>query len=89
MIVIDTPPHADLAASKAAECADLVLVPCRPSAFDLAAMTRIAVGPPWTGFSQPDQAALTEAFTRWSIATYAALNTKFANGFHFFCELIP
>ncbi len=38
LIVIDTPPHADLAASKAAECADLVLIPCRPSAFDLAAM---------------------------------------------------
>lgn len=38
LILIDTPPHADLAASKAAECADLVLIPCRPSAFDLAAM---------------------------------------------------
>jgi chromosome partitioning protein len=38
LIVIDTPPHADLAASKAAECADLVLIPCRPSAFDLAAI---------------------------------------------------
>ena len=36
--VIDTPPHAALAASKAAECADRVLIPCRPSAFDLAAM---------------------------------------------------
>ena len=38
LIVIDTPPHADLAASKAVECADLVLIPCRPSAFDLAAI---------------------------------------------------
>ena len=38
LIVIDTPPHADLAASKAVECADFVLIPCRPSAFDLAAM---------------------------------------------------
>jgi chromosome partitioning protein len=38
LIVIDTPPHADLAASKAAECADFVLIPCRSSAFDLAAM---------------------------------------------------
>jgi chromosome partitioning protein len=37
-IVIDTPPHADSAASKAIEVADLVLVPCRPSAFDLAAI---------------------------------------------------
>lgn len=37
-IVIDTPPHADLAASKVVEAADLVLIPCRPSAFDLAAI---------------------------------------------------
>jgi chromosome partitioning protein len=36
--VIDTPPHADVAASKAVEAADLVLIPCRPSAFDLAAI---------------------------------------------------
>ncbi len=48
------------------------LAPVMAQAFDLAAMTRIAVGPPWTGFSPTDQAALTEAFTRWSIATYAA-----------------
>jgi cellulose biosynthesis protein BcsQ len=38
VIVIDTPPHADSAASRAVEVADLVLVPCRPSAFDLAAI---------------------------------------------------
>lgn len=37
-IVIDTPPHADAAASKAVEVADMVLIPCRPSAFDLAAI---------------------------------------------------
>lgn len=37
-IVIDTPPHADSAASCAVEAADLVLIPCRPSAFDLAAI---------------------------------------------------
>jgi chromosome partitioning protein len=37
-IVIDTPPHADAAASKTVEAADLVLIPCRPSAFDLAAI---------------------------------------------------
>src|SRR3546814_12996537 len=36
-IVIDTPPHADSAASAAVEADDLVLIPCRPSAFDLAA----------------------------------------------------
>lgn len=37
-IVIDTPPHADSAASRAVEAADLVLMPCRPSGFDLAAI---------------------------------------------------
>ncbi len=48
------------------------LAPLMSQVFDLAAMTRIAVGPPWTGFTAADQAALTEAFSRWSIATYAA-----------------
>lgn len=38
MVVIDTPPHADSAARAAVEVADLVLIPCRPSAFDLAAI---------------------------------------------------
>ena len=37
-VVIDTPPHADSAARAAVETADLVLIPCRPSAFDLAAI---------------------------------------------------
>ena len=41
-IVIDTPPHADSAASAAVEAADLVLIPCRPSAFDLAAIKTTA-----------------------------------------------
>lgn len=41
-IVVDTPPHADSAASKAVEAADLVLIPCRPSAFDLAAIKTTA-----------------------------------------------
>src|SRR3546814_5696947 len=41
-IVIDTPPHADSAASAAVEAADLVLIPCRPSAFALAAIKTTA-----------------------------------------------
>jgi chromosome partitioning protein len=41
-IVIDTPPHADSAARAAVEAADLVLIPCRPSAFDLAAIQTTA-----------------------------------------------
>jgi len=36
--VIDTPPHADAMARQAARLADLVLIPCRPRAFDLAAI---------------------------------------------------
>lgn len=40
--VIDTPPHADTSATKAAEAADLILVPCRPNAFDLDAIQTTA-----------------------------------------------
>jgi len=42
LIVIDTPPHADNAARAAVEVADLVLIPCRPSAFDLSAIQTTA-----------------------------------------------
>jgi chromosome partitioning protein len=42
LIVIDTPPHADSAARAAVEVADLVLIPCRPSAFDLSAIQTTA-----------------------------------------------
>jgi phospholipid transport system substrate-binding protein len=54
------------------------LAPVMSQVFDLSAMTRIAVGPAWTGFSAADQQALTEAFSRWSIATYAARFDGFA-----------
>jgi chromosome partitioning protein len=40
--VIDTPPHADSAASVAVAAADLVLIPCRPSAFDITAIQTTA-----------------------------------------------
>ena len=40
--VIDTPPHADAMARQAARLADLILVPCRPKAFDLAAIEATA-----------------------------------------------
>ena len=39
MVVIDTAPHADSAALEAAQMSDLILIPCRPSYFDLEAMT--------------------------------------------------
>ena len=42
LVIIDTPPHADVTATRAMEVADLVLIPCRPSAFDLAAIKTTA-----------------------------------------------
>jgi chromosome partitioning protein len=36
--IIDTAPHSDRAAAIAAGLADLVLIPCRPAAFDVAAI---------------------------------------------------
>lgn len=40
LAIIDTAPHSDRAATIAASLADLVLIPCRPSAFDIAAMEK-------------------------------------------------
>lgn len=41
-VVIDTPPHADAAAREAIKAADLVLIPTKPRAFDLAALEPVA-----------------------------------------------
>lgn len=41
-VVIDTPPHADAAAREAIKAADIVLVPTKTRAFDLAALEPIA-----------------------------------------------
>ena len=41
-VVIDTPPHADAAAREAIKAADIVLIPTKPRAFDLAALEPIA-----------------------------------------------
>src|SRR5690349_6010196 len=38
LVIVDTAPNADQAALGAARAADLVLVPCRPAAFDLEAI---------------------------------------------------
>ncbi len=48
------------------------LTPVMSQAFDLAAMTRIAAGSNWTTLPPDQQTALSDAFTRWSIATYAS-----------------
>jgi phospholipid transport system substrate-binding protein len=39
--------------------------------FDLEAMTKIAVGPSWTTMDPKDQQIITDAFSRFTIATYA------------------
>lgn len=50
---------------------DDALAPVIGATFDLPAMTRIAVGPRWTSIPKEQQAALVEAFSRMTIATYA------------------
>ena len=42
LAVIDTPPHADIMAREACKAADLILIPCRPRAFDLDAVRTTA-----------------------------------------------
>lgn len=42
VIIIDTPPNADVAAREAVKAADLVLVPCRPKTFDMHAVETTA-----------------------------------------------
>jgi phospholipid transport system substrate-binding protein len=48
------------------------LAPVIRSTFDLAAMTRIAVGPEWTSIPAEQQTALLDSFARMTIATYAS-----------------
>jgi phospholipid transport system substrate-binding protein len=47
------------------------LAPVIGATFDLAAMTRIAVGPDWSALSAAQQEELVASFTRMTIATYA------------------
>lgn len=47
------------------------LQPAMAAAFDLPAMTRIAVGPAWSRMAPEQQSALAQAFSEWSVATYA------------------
>ena len=41
-VIIDTPPHADIMAREACKIADLILIPCKPQAFDLSAVETTA-----------------------------------------------
>lgn len=47
------------------------LAPVVERVFALPLMTRLAVGPPWSSFSQGEQKASIAAFTRFTIANYA------------------
>jgi phospholipid transport system substrate-binding protein len=51
---------------------DKRFTPAITSAFDLATMTRLAVGPTWASFSGAQQVAAREAFARFIIADYAS-----------------
>lgn len=51
---------------------DKRFAPAITAAFDLATMTRLAVGPPWRNFSPEQKAAVQEAFTRFIVADYAS-----------------
>lgn len=48
-----------------------VIAPVLDRAFDLALMTRLAVGPEWVKQTPADQQALVDAFRRMTIAEYA------------------
>ena len=48
-----------------------VLAPAIHRDFDLTAMTRLAIGPSWTRLTLAQQQSVTDAFARYTIATYA------------------
>ena len=48
------------------------IAPVVDRSFDLPLMTRLAIGPAWTGIAPADQRALTAAFRRMTIGQYAA-----------------
>ncbi|AGK56670.1 hopanoid biosynthesis associated membrane protein HpnM [Hyphomicrobium denitrificans 1NES1] len=47
------------------------LAPVLSKTYDIASMTRMAVGPDWEALQPAQKAALTDAFSRMMIATYA------------------
>jgi phospholipid transport system substrate-binding protein len=51
---------------------DKRFTPAITATFDLATMTRLAVGPPWRTFTPEQKAAVQEAFTRFIVADYAS-----------------
>jgi chromosome partitioning protein len=71
LLIIDTAPNADRASLAAARTADLILIPCRPAAFDLEAieatrdLATIAKKPAWVVLSSaPARSAIVEEARR-------------------------
>lgn len=64
------------------------LAPTLQRDFDLPAMTRIVVGPPWRTMSPADRAGLVAAFSAVSVATYAS-EFKSYGGEHFEVDPAP
>ena len=54
------------------------LKPATESTFDLAEMTKLFVGPSWSGISEPDRKALVEAVERLTLASYAKDFSQFS-----------
>ncbi len=54
------------------------LAPVVRQSFDLSAMAKMAVGPSWSNLSAAERQQVTEAFARYTIATYAEHFSKFA-----------
>lgn len=54
-----------------------LLDPAIRRAFDLAAMTRISIGPQWRQIDADTQARLQKSFADWTIATYASQFSAF------------
>jgi phospholipid transport system substrate-binding protein len=47
------------------------LEPALTKAYDMPTMTKLAVGPAWTGFDEPTRQKIIDAFKRYTVATYA------------------
>jgi phospholipid transport system substrate-binding protein len=53
------------------------LAPAAEATFDLGGMARLTVGPAWASMSEADHKAITDAFGRLTLATYAKNFAKF------------
>jgi phospholipid transport system substrate-binding protein len=51
---------------------DKRFTPVITAVFDIPTMARLAVGPPWKGFSPDQQAAIRDAYARFIVADYAS-----------------